>query len=55
MDNYMKGGKIMNQNENVLEKYGRELVEEVKKGNEDIFNFEEEDLEDDDYYNEDDE
>ncbi len=29
--------------------------EEVRKGNQDIFNFEEEDLEDDDYYSEDDE
>ena len=29
--------------------------EEVKKGNQDSFNFEEEDLEEDDYYNEDDE
>ena len=28
--------------------------EEVKKGNQDPWNFEEEDLEDDDYYNEDD-
>ena len=29
--------------------------EEVRKGNQDIFNFEEEELEDDDYYSEDDE
>jgi hypothetical protein len=29
--------------------------EEVRAGNQDIFNFEEEDLEDDDYYSEDDE
>ena len=29
--------------------------EEVRKGNQDIFNFEEEELEDDDYYAEDDE
>jgi hypothetical protein len=29
--------------------------EEVRKGNQDIFNFEEEDLEDDDYYSEDEE
>ena len=29
--------------------------EEVRNGNHDIFNFEEEDLEDDDYYSEDDE
>ena len=29
--------------------------EEVKKGNEDSWNFEEEDLEDDDYYSDDDE
>ena len=29
--------------------------EEVRKGNQDVFNFEEEELEDDDYYSEDDE
>ena len=29
--------------------------EEVRKGNHDVFNFEEEELEDDDYYSEDDE
>ncbi len=29
--------------------------EEVRKGNQDVFNFEEEELEDDDYYYEDDE
>ncbi|MBP5684255.1 MAG: hypothetical protein J6X02_03260 [Bacilli bacterium] len=29
--------------------------EEVRNGNQDIFNFEEEELEDDDYYSEDDE
>ena len=30
-------------------------IEEVTNGNQDIFNFEEEELEDDDYYSEDDE
>ncbi len=39
-----------------LDSYGLEnwQKDEVKKGNEDIFNFEEDDLEDDDYFNEDD-
>lgn len=40
-----------------LDSYGLEewQKEEVKKGNADPWNFEEEDLEDDDFYNEDDE
>ena len=39
-----------------LDDYGlnKNEKEEVKKGNQDPWNFEEEDLEDDDYYNEDD-
>lgn len=38
-----------------LDEYGLDELqkEEVKKGNEDIFNFEEEDLEDNDYYSDD--
>ena len=46
-----------NDNDEELDNYGLEdwEKEEVKKGNEDIFNFEEEDLEDDDYYSDDDE
>lgn len=50
-----KKNKTSNKNDKKLDEYGLEEweKEEVKKGNEDIWNFEEEDLEDDDYYSED--
>ena len=45
-----------NYSDKELDNYGlnKNEKEEVKKGNQDPWNFEEEDLEDDDYYNEDD-
>ena len=45
-----------NYSDKELDDYGlnKNEKEEVKKGNQDPWNFEEEDLEDDDYYNEDD-
>ena len=53
---FMNQEQDNNYSDKDLDDYGlnKNEKEEVKKGNQDPWNFEEEDLEDDDYYNEDD-
>lgn len=53
---FMNQEQDNNYSDKELDNYGlnKNEKEEVKKGNQDPWNFEEEDLEDDDYYNEDD-